>query len=163
MPDTLTKSLRIPRETLREIEQEFEGRDFSSVANELLVEGLKMRRCPGIVFVTSGSGKRTARIAGTGNYVWLIIAAYKSMNKDWNRLKKAYHWLSEEQLRATLNYYQCYPQEIEARIQANEAITAETLYERYPFMRATHAELLSRRGSQSNNRKNSAKRRTRRR
>ena len=163
MPETTTKTLRIPGQTLREIEQEFEGRDFSSVANELLVEGLKMRRCPGIVFVTSGGGKRTARIAGTGHYVWLIIAAYKSMDKSWNRLKKAYRGLTEEQLRAALNYYHCYPEEIDARIQANEAITPETLYERYPFMRPTNAELLSRRGSESNNRRNPAKRRARRR
>src|SRR2546426_2951659 len=75
MPETMTKSLRIPRETLREIEQEFRNRDFSSVANELLIEGVKMRRCPGVVFVNSSSGTRTARIAGTGNDVWLIIAA----------------------------------------------------------------------------------------
>src|SRR5437016_79544 len=104
MPETMTKSLRIPRETLREIEQEFDGRDFSSVANEMLVEGLRMRRCPGIAFVTSGGGKRTARVAGTGNDVWLIIAAHRSLKEDWNRLQKAYHWLSEEQLRAAMNY-----------------------------------------------------------
>src|SRR5712671_6301127 len=115
MPETMTKSLRIPRETLREIEQEFDGRDFSSAANEMLMEGLKMRRCPGTVFVTSGGGKRTARIAGTGNDVWLIIAAHQSVKEDWKRLKKAYPWLSEEQLRVALNYYHCYPEEIDAR------------------------------------------------
>src|SRR5438067_3833636 len=130
MPETMTKSLRIPRETLREIEQEFRNRDFSSVANELLIEGVKMRRCPGIVFVNSSSGSRTARIAGTGNDVWLIIATYKRVNKDWNRLKKAYHWLSEEELRAALNYHECYPDEIASRIHANEDITPEAVYER---------------------------------
>lgn len=159
----MTKSLRIPQETLREMEREFEGRDFSSVANELLVEGLKMRRCPGIVFVTSGGGKRTARIAGTGNDIWLIVSAFKSMNEDWGRLKKAYHWLSEEQLKAALNYYHCSPEEIDARIQANGAITPETLYERYPFMRLANAEVLPRRGPQPNHRRSPAKKRSRRR
>ena len=161
MPETMTKSLRIPRETLREIEQEFRNRDFSSVANELLIEGVKMRRCPGVVFVNSSSGTRTARIAGTGNDVWLIIASYKSMNEDWNRLRKTYPWLTSDQLRAALNYYLCYPDEIESRIQANEAIVPETVYERYPFMRTAN-EVLSRRRSQSNNRRNLTKKRNRR-
>ena len=134
----MTKSLRIPRETLEEIEQEFRDRDFSSVANELLIEGVKMRRCPGIVFVDGPGGSRIARIAGTGNDVWLIIATYKTVNGDWNRLKKAYHWLTEEQLRAALNYYECYSSEILSRIHANEGITPEAVYERYPFMRPVH-------------------------
>jgi len=67
MPETMTKSLRIPRETLREIEQEFRNRDFSSVANELLIEGVKMRRCLGVVFVNNSGGTRTARIANRRN------------------------------------------------------------------------------------------------
>jgi uncharacterized protein (DUF433 family) len=157
----MTKSLRIPSATLKEIEQEFRNRDFSSVANELLLEGVKMRRCPGIVFVDSSGGTRTARIAGTGNDVWLIVASYKRMNGDWNRLKRAYHWLNEEQLRAALNYYECYPGEITGRIRANEAITPEAVYTRYPFTRRVN-EVLSRRRSQSNNRRNPPKRRLRR-
>ena len=157
MAGTMTKSLRIPHKILREIEKEFRNRDFSSIANELLIEGVKMRRCPGIVFVESSSVTRIARIAGTGNDIWLIIAGFKGMNQDWNRLKKAYSWLTEEQLRAALNYYSCYPDEIESRIEADAAIAPETLYERYPFMRPPH-EVLSRRRSQSNNRGNPPKR-----
>jgi len=162
MPETLTKSLRIPQEVLKEIEHEFHGRDFSSIANELLAEGIKMRRCPGIVFSDSSSGFRTARVAGTGNDVWLIIAAFKAMEEDWARLKKAYHWLTEEQLRAAVNYYQCYPDEIDRRIQSSETITSETLYERYPFMRP-HDEVLSRRRPKSNHRGNPSKTGSRRR
>ncbi len=162
MPDTMTKSLRIPRETLKEIEQEFHDKDFSSVANELLIEGVKMRRCPGIVFVTSSGGTRTARIAGTGNDVWLIVASYKTMTEDWRRLRKTYHWLTSDQLRAALNYYACYPDEVESRIQSNEALTPEAVYERYPFMRPTN-EVLSRRRSQPSDRRNPPKRRNRRR
>ena len=162
MVGTMTKSLRIPHKILRELEAEFRNRAFSSIANELLIEGIKMRRCPGIVFVDGSSGTRSARIAGTGNDVWLIIAGYQSMKQDWNRLKKTYRWLTEEQLRTALNYYACYPDEIESRIQANEAIALEKVYERYPFMRPPH-EVLSRRRSQSNNRGNPPKRGIRRR
>ena len=161
MAGTLTKSLRIPRETLEEIEHQFNGRDFSSVANELLVEALKMRRCPAIVFADGATG-RHARISGTGNDVWLVIAAYESVGRNWKRLKEAYHWLSEAQLRAALNYYQCYPEEIDAKIRANEAWTPEKVWERYPFTRPPDAKVLPRRGPQSRDRRQTAKRKHRR-
>ena len=41
----------------------------------------------------------------------------------------------EEQLRSALAYAEAYPDEIEARIQADEAWTPERLWETYPFMR----------------------------
>lgn len=162
MAGTLTKSLRIPRETIDEIESQFRGRDFSSVANELLAEALKMRRCPGIIFVDGPTGRR-ARISGSPNDVWLVIAAYKSVEQDWESLQEAYHWLTENQLKAALNYYQCYPEEIDTRIQANEAITPEPLWERYPFTRPPNDEVLPRRRSQSGNRRHTAKKQNRRR
>jgi len=60
------KSLRIPQETLEEIEKiaHMSSTDFSSIAKDLLTEAIKMRRCPGIVFADGVSGRR-ARIAGT--------------------------------------------------------------------------------------------------
>ena len=162
MGETTTKSLRIRRETLQELEHEFRGRDFSSVANELLTEGLKMRRCPGIIFAGGATGRR-ARISGSPNDVWLMIAAYKCMGQDWKRLREAYPWLTENQLRAALNYYQCYPEEIEARIESNEASTPEKVRERYPFTRLPNDQLLPRRRSQSRNQRHIAKKRDRRR
>ena len=108
-----------------------------------------------------GLSRRLKKLSWNSYRHWterkLIIAGYKGMNQDWNRLKKAYSWLTEEQLRAALNYYSCYPDEIESRIEADAAIAPETLYERYPFMRPPH-EVLSRRRSQSNNRGNPPKR-----
>ena len=47
MPETMTKSLRIPREILKEIEQEFRNRDFSSVANELRRRDRPVQLSPG--------------------------------------------------------------------------------------------------------------------
>ncbi len=131
---TVTKSLRIPEETAQEIQQTASrsGRDFSSVANELLAEAVKMRRCPGIVFADGPTGRR-ARIAGTGIDVWEVIATYKSVGKSWKRLRTAYHWLDETKLRAALGYYECYPKEVEARIQQNESWTPDRLRQRYPW------------------------------
>jgi len=132
------KSLRLPPETMKEIEQiaKETGQDFSNVTKDLLQEAIKMRRCPGILFA-EGTGGRRARMAGTGIEVWEVIAAYKSMKEDFKRLQKAYHWLSAEQLKAALGYYAIYPQEIDRLIERNERWSDEKVRERYPFTRSS--------------------------
>jgi len=94
---------------------------------------IKIRRFPGIIFAEGTSGRR-ARVAGTGIEVREIIAAYQSVKKDLKRLKKAYHWLSQEQLRVALGYYSTYPQEIDRQIEQNERWDEEKVRERHPFM-----------------------------
>lgn len=132
---TIQKSLRVPGEVAREIEDlaEASGRDFSSMANELLAEAVKMRRCPGIVIADGPSGRR-ARIAGTGLDVWEVIATYKSLDRDLDRMHQAYHWLSDAHLRAALGYYAAYPEEIDRQIARNEAWTPDQLAGRHPSL-----------------------------
>src|SRR5215471_8797777 len=132
MAGTVTKSLRIPKETVKEIEQTARGRDFSAAANELISEALKMRRCPGILFADGATGRR-ARIAGTGLDVWEVISTYQSVGKKLKRLRAAYPQLEEVKLRAALSYYECYSEEIETRIADNDAWTPELVKARYPF------------------------------
>lgn len=129
------KSLRLPKETLKEIEEiaSETGQDFSATAKDLLVEAIKMRRCPGITFAEGTRGRR-ARVAGTGIEVWEIIATYRSVGKDFDRLKKAYHWLSPEIVRAALGYFALYPQEVDRLIEQNEGWTEEKIKKRYPFV-----------------------------
>jgi uncharacterized protein (DUF433 family) len=130
---TVQKSLRIPDETARAIEQlgAEGGLDFTTAANQLLEEAVRMRRCPGIVFTSGPSGRR-ATVAGTGLDVWEIIATRNSLGGDARRLRKAYHWLSEPQLRAAEAYYTLYPQEIDARLKQNESWTPTSLRTRHP-------------------------------
>jgi uncharacterized protein (DUF433 family) len=132
------KSLRLPPETTKEIEQMAKetGQDFSNMTKDLLQEAIKMRRCPGILFAEGTSGRR-ARVAGTGIEVWEVIATYKSVKEDFKRLQKAYHWLSREQLKAALGYYMIYPQEIDRLIEQNEQWNDEKVRDRYPFMRSS--------------------------
>ena len=132
---TVQKSLRIPAEVVKTIEDlaEASRQDFSATAIELLTEAVKMRRCPGIVFADSPSGRR-ARVLGTGLDVWEIIAMYNSLGQDLARLKEAYHWLSDAQLRAALGYCAAYPAEIDERIRRNESWTKERLLAEYPWM-----------------------------
>jgi uncharacterized protein (DUF433 family) len=129
------KSFRLPPETLKEIEQisKETGKDLSTVTKDLLTEAIKMRRCPGILFAEGTMGRR-ARVAGTGIEVWEVISTYRSVGQNVERLKKAYHWLSAEQLRAAIGYYMTYPEEIDQLINQNEGWTEKSLKERYPFM-----------------------------
>lgn len=136
---TLQKSLRIPKETVQHTQTlaEATGQDFSAAAVELLTEAAKMRRCPGIGFADGPAGRR-ARILGTGLDVWELIATHKSLGGSPARLRKAYPWLSEAQLRAALGYYAVYPEEIDRRIALNERWTAERLRTHYPALLPGH-------------------------
>ena len=132
---TIQKSIRIQEKTLKEIEQisRDSGKEFSAVANELLEEAVRMKRCPGITF-TEGTTGRRARIAGTGIEVWEVIATYKGIAEDFARLRQAYHWLTEQQLRAAVGYYMVYKEEIDRLIKQNEGLTKEHMRKRYPFL-----------------------------
>jgi uncharacterized protein (DUF433 family) len=132
---SVQKSLRIRDDVAKSIQEEAEssGRDFSAVANELLAEAVKLKRCPGIVFADGPAGRR-ARIAGTGLDVWEVVSTYKSLNHDDARLRGAYDWLSEPQLRSALAYFRLYPDEIERQISRNEDWSKEKLAARYPSL-----------------------------
>ena len=139
MVKTQPVSLRIPEDVRAEIEATARrsGRDFSSVAKEMLAEAIKMRRIPGIVFADGTSG-RVARVAGTGIEVFEIIRALRDMDNDWERLKEAFDWLSEQQLRAAVAYASAYPEEIDERLRADDYWTPERLWATYPFTRPKH-------------------------
>ena len=129
------KSLRLPEETVKEIDKlaKERGEDFSATAKNLLEEAIKMRRCPGIIFASGISGRR-ARVAGTGIEVWELIVQYHSLNRNQKRLQQAFHWLAPGQIKAALGYYAAYPTEINALIARNEQWTEETLKKRYPAL-----------------------------
>jgi uncharacterized protein (DUF433 family) len=92
---------------------------------DLVAEVERMERVPGIVFAW-GSFERVPRIAGTGIEVFEVIGVYKAVDGDWDRLKRAFDFLSEEQLKAALHYYREYPEEVDARL-AEEAQVFEEL------------------------------------
>ncbi len=129
-------SLRIPEPVRAAIDETVRrtGRDFSSVANEMLAEAVKMRRIPGIVFA-DGLTRRVVVMSGTGVEVWEVIRCYREVGESWNRLREAYHWLSEHQLRAALAYGAAYPEEIEERLMDEERWTPEAVWVTYPFTR----------------------------
>ena len=133
---SIQKSIRLPEEAVKDIENlaENTGKDFSGLARDLLVEAIKMRKCPGITFADGPIGRR-ARIAGSGIDVWEVIANFRSLKEDYEKLKKAYHWLSDQQIRSALSYYALYPEEIDEIIIKNERMNQDEVLKRFPFIR----------------------------
>src|SRR5205814_6508124 len=90
----------------------------------VLAEAVKVRRISGIVFADRPAGRR-ARIAGTGLDVFQVVRDYRAMDADWAHLRQAYHRLGEPQLRAALAHAKAFPEEIEARLAAEEHSRSE--------------------------------------
>jgi uncharacterized protein (DUF433 family) len=131
----LPRGLRVPPELQRDIQREMErrGTSWSATLVELLEEAIRMRRAPGVIFVDGPAGKRAA-LAGTGLDVWEVVAMWREVGEDFQRLRAAYDWIPEPQLRATLGYYELYPEEIDRRM-ALEDWTPERLQRELPFTR----------------------------
>lgn len=89
-----------------------------------------MRQCPGIYFADEPSG-RAAKVAGTGLGVWEVVRDF-SRDRDADRIRKAFPQLSQAQITAALMYYARYRDEVQAQIDANAALTPETIEQQYP-------------------------------
>ncbi len=89
-----------------------------------------MRQCPGIYFADEPSG-RVAKIGGTGLAVWEVVRDFAT-DENPTRIRKAFPQLSAAQVTAALMYYARYRDEVQATIDANAALTSETIERRYP-------------------------------
>ena len=113
--------MRAQRRTLRALEEQ--ARRYSipprTLAEQMIEEGVKMRRHPGIVFIERGSGRRDAVLAGRPRLSVWMIAQVARANKT---LAGAAKWLSldEARIERALAYAKDFPSEIEAAIRANE-------------------------------------------
>ncbi len=129
------KTIRLPNQLEKELEQEFARRGiqgWSSGVVDLLNEAVRTRRVPGICFVDSVTGRRPV-LVGTGIDVWEVIATWRNVERDEAKLREAYHWLSEAQLRAALAYYGLYPEEIDRRIAVEDSWTPQRIRQEFPF------------------------------
>ena len=105
-------------------------RSVAEIAQELLEEGLRMRRCPGIYFADEPSG-RTAKIGGTGLAVWEVLRDLLR-DADPKRIREIFPQLSQAQVTAALMYERRYPEEIQREIARNAGLTPEAIEQRYP-------------------------------
>lgn len=133
---TRPRGIRLPEQLAEEVERERErtGQSFSEMITELVREAVQARRAPGITFRPGPTGRRVS-VAGTGVDVWEVIAAYRRCDENRECLQDAFPELDESQLRAALNYYELYPEDIDARLEREEELSPERLYQEHPFMR----------------------------
>jgi len=131
---TRARGLRIPEELERQIEREGRERGLSwtGAALDLLSEGVRMRRAPGIVFADGATGRR-AVVAGTGLDVWEVIRTWQEGGESLDDTRANYPWLSEAQIRAALGYYELYPEEIDDRLNREREWTSERVRRELPF------------------------------
>lgn len=129
---TVSTTMRLRESVRRALEglAKRERRSVSEVAQQLIEEGIRMQECPGIYFATEPSG-RTAKVSGTGLGVWEVLMDYVK-DRDLEGLRRAFSHLSPAQITAALMYYERYPDEIRAEVEANDALTPEELERRYP-------------------------------
>jgi uncharacterized protein (DUF433 family) len=129
----VTTSLRLSTDlrTYLEALADRSRRSLSDVAQLLLDEAVRLRECPGIYFADEPTG-RTAKVMGTGLGVWEIMRDYLAVNEREDRLREIFPQLSLMQIVAARNYFLRFREEIQKRIAADTALTAEVVADRYP-------------------------------
>ena len=118
-----TTSLRLDDELRHRLTTlaEREATSLTSLVERLLREGLTVAEHPGIVFKPGPSGRR-ASLAG-GPDVWEIASALRHVSgTEAERVRKLSEefGLHERQIAIALNYAASNPEEIEARVRAND-------------------------------------------
>ena len=126
-----SQAVRIETETLERLRAKSTqtGESITRLAQRYIDEGLRLERHPDISFRTGPAGRR-AVVAG-GPDVWEIIVAVKGAEERGDALITATAervGIPEAQVRAAIDYYSHHPDEIDARIEANELASVE--YER---------------------------------
>lgn len=138
MAKSTARGIRVPSDLQEQIEREMERRgvgEWSTMVVELLEEAMRTRRAPGIVFVDGATGRRPV-VAGSGLEVWEVIGTWKEVGRNYERLRAAYEWLTEPQLRAALSYYELYDGEVERQLEREARLTEERVQEELPFTKA---------------------------
>ena len=126
------KSFRLPDELAARLARRAaeEGVSQTELVASLLDEGLKTRAFPGIVYRDGPAGRRAALAAGPD--MWEVIGTVKHVSGSGERkIRNAARMLSldERWVRLAVEFYSAFPDEVDARIAANEE-AAERLRER---------------------------------
>jgi len=104
---------RIPMRTRRALERYAVEKKLSAsaAAAQLLEEGLRMERFPGIDFRWTPSGRK-AHVTATGLAAWEMHMLWKAHGKSVGRVLKNYPHLTAAQVQAGAAYIEVYPDEI---------------------------------------------------
>lgn len=127
MAHPMSVRFRQPRIAVQlKAEAEASARSASAVAEELIDEGLRMRRHPLIVFRSGPTGRRAGLVGGPD--VWEVVAGVVGGDvASPKRVQRAVDvfGLRPRQVEAVLAYYAEFSSEIDAQIEANRAAAQE--------------------------------------
>jgi len=102
------------------------GVSVSALVTGLLEEGLKVRRFPGVVFRDGPAGRRAGLMGGPD--VWEVIRdVRRAPGRGEARIRRVAteSGLTESQVRLAVDFYSSFPDEIDARLAADERAAAQ--------------------------------------
>jgi hypothetical protein len=113
-------SVRLPDRTAAKVRQiaAIEHRSFADTVKLLTEEAIRQREFAEIMFADGPTGRRAS--LRNGPDVWEVIEPYALAGREWSVLPESFPHLDEALLRTALRYYESYPEEIDARIAANQ-------------------------------------------
>jgi hypothetical protein len=123
-------SVRFPDEVARRLRRSGAGTGeaTSGLVVRLVDEGIRMAEHPGVVFRDGPTGRRAGLAAGPD--VWEIVVVLRDYSESGatEAVRRAAKWLgiTEAQVRTAESYYASFPDEIDDRIEMNEAAAAAT-------------------------------------
>ena len=124
-------------EALVEWEAERTGRSRGAVVEALADEAMRMRMFPGIAF-RGADWERRAWVIGTALDVWQVIDAHRDVGLV--ERMAAGGSAGERQIRLALDYYERFPEEIDAAIVENRR-PIEQLEEEFPFIAISRVDV----------------------
>lgn len=117
-----TTSFRLPAETLAKLDARATllGSTRTTIAEQLLEEGLRLVEHPGIVFTDGAQGERRATLGGSRLDVWMVVETIRA-NGNSVRAAAEYHGVPAAWVEAAARYYAAFPDEIHDEIRRNRA------------------------------------------
>lgn len=134
-PFSMRLSKRV--EALVDREASRTGRSKGAIVEALADEALQMRLFPGIAF-RGMDWERRAWVIGTALDVWQIVDAHRDIGSI--ERMAAGGSASERQIRLALDYYERFPEEIDAAVADNRR-PIEQLEEEFPFIAVSRVDV----------------------
>jgi uncharacterized protein (DUF433 family) len=107
-------------------------RSPDAVIAQIVDEGLRVRRHPGIEFRDTAFGRRPY-VAGSRLGVWDVVLIWKAHQGNRTATLQYLDPFAEWQLDGALGYYQEFPDEVEEYIRES-SMTPEEILSRFPFL-----------------------------
>jgi hypothetical protein len=113
------------------------GRSKGAIVEALADEALRMRLFPGVAF-KGADWERRAWVIGTALDVWQIVDAHRDIGSVERMVEGGS--ANERQIQLALDYYEMFPEEIDAAIADNRR-PIEQLEEEFPFITVSRVDV----------------------